>query len=133
MKSIPINAINNHFHKNVYKIKIHTRLYIKLSDWCVSNKKNTSKCGLNVAWQQNVWLMLEVSIYAVIKTVLLISRRESTVIKYKHLSNHYLKVPHSSVVTKKNPQNCEKATALKSQSNSIEIQLQLWQVLRWTF
>lgn len=66
-------------------------------------KKNSSKCGLNVAWQQNVWLMLGVSTYAVIITVLLISRKESTIIKYEHLKNHNFKVPHSSVVIEKTP------------------------------
>lgn len=90
--------IENHLNKKYIKSKFTTN-NIKLSDWCMSNLKNTSKCGLNVAWQQNVWLMLGASIYAGIKTVLLINRRESTVIKYEHLNNH-MKGQHSSVTEK---------------------------------
>lgn len=71
-----------------------------MTDVC---QKNTSNCGLNVAWQQNVWLMLGVSIYAVIKTVFFMSRRESTAVKHEDHNNHYLKVPHSSVAKEKNP------------------------------
>lgn len=47
--------------------------------------------------------MLGVSIYAVIKTVFFMSRRESTAVKHEDHNNHYLKVPHSSVAKEKNP------------------------------